>query len=61
MAKRKRRGGRKLKGARQKFGQAAKSANITCHRETNSVQAYKGCMRREMKRELKSRGFRVGR
>lgn len=58
MAKRRRRG---MKDVRAKFGQAAKSANITCHRETNSVQAYKGCMRREMRRELKSRGFKTRR
>lgn len=49
-----------MKNPRAKFGQAAKAANVTCHRTTNSVGAYKTCMSREMKQELRDRGFKIG-
>lgn len=43
---------RKLNRQQKKFQTAARAANATCHRETNSVAAYKSCMRREMKSKL---------
>lgn len=46
--------------ARQKFKTVAKAANTTCHRETNSLAAFKKCMSREMKKGLRKQGFKVG-
>jgi hypothetical protein len=44
------------KGARtpqqKKFKRVAQAANKVCHRDTNSVLAYKSCMRREMTKGL---------
>lgn len=57
----KKRGGRKLKGARAKFAKVARSANATCHRDTNSVADFKVCMRKEMRSGLKKQGFKVKR
>ncbi len=46
--------------ARVKFGRAARKANATCHASTNSVSAFRGCMRTEMRANLRSEGFKVG-
>lgn len=47
--------------SRVRFGRAARKANATCHRESNSVSSFKSCMRREMKANLKREGFKVKR
>jgi hypothetical protein len=44
----------------KKFGKVAKAANQVCHAETNSVGAYKSCMRREMKAGLGGRKRKTG-
>jgi hypothetical protein len=46
---------KKLNRQQKKFQIAARAANATCHRDTNSVPAYKTCMRREMKAKLGGR------
>lgn len=46
--------------ARTKFGRAARKANAVCHRDTNSVSAFRSCMSKEMKSNLRSEGFKVG-
>jgi hypothetical protein len=51
-ARRKRRSGKANTPQAKRFGTAARGANLVCHRETNSVGAYKTCMRREMKARL---------
>lgn len=43
---------KKLNRQQKKFQTAARAANARCHRETNSVAAYKTCMRGEMKSRL---------
>ena len=39
------------------FGTVAKAANAVCHRETNSVAAYKVCMKKEMPAKMKAAGL----
>lgn len=42
----------------RKFGTVAKASNAVCHRETNSVSAYKKCMSTNMKAGLKKAGLK---
>jgi len=49
----------KVNSSRQRFGKVAKAANAVCHSTTNSVGAFKTCMRTEMRAGLKSVGFKV--
>lgn len=52
MAKKK----RKITQHMKKFGTVAKATNAVCHRETNSVAAYKKCMSAGMTAGLKKAG-----
>lgn len=47
---------RKITPHMRKFGTVAKAANVVCHRETNSVSAYKSCMSTNMKAGLRKAG-----
>lgn len=40
----------------KRFGVIVKAANVVCHRDTNSVNAYKKCMSSAMKAKLPTGG-----
>lgn len=48
---------RKVTAHMKKFGTVAKAANAVCHRETNSVAAFKKCMHTNMVEGLKKAGY----
>lgn len=56
------RGKRKKKrtGSQRKFATAAKAANSYCHRNSNSTETFKSCMRTQMKKNLRAQGFKIG-